>query len=94
MYVEALVGPHTVNTMPPATVDAFRDHGIVARTVDTDWTAAEQFFHDLEQCGVPMRDVTDKLLADGLASFQKSFDTLIQGLERKATALGKSLARA
>ena len=93
MYVETLVGPHTVNTMPPATVDAFRDHGIVALTVDKDWTAAEQLFHDLEQCGVPMRDVTDKLLADGLASFQKSFDTLIQGLERKATALGTALAR-
>ncbi len=91
MYVETLVGPHTVNTMPPATIDAFRDHGIVAQTVDTDWTAAEQLFHDLEQTGVSLRVVTDKLLTDGLASFQKSFDTLIQGLERKATALGATL---
>lgn len=93
LYVETLIGPHTVNTMPPATVDAFRDHGETARTVDTEWTAAEQLFHDLEQAGISMRDVTDKLLADGLASFQKSFDTLIQGLERKAAALGKSLVQ-
>lgn len=93
LYVETLIGPHTVNTMPPATVDAFRDHGETARTVDTEWTASEQLFHDLEQAGISMRDVTDKLLADGLASFQKSFDTLIQGLERKAAALGKSLVQ-
>nr|MBP9106512.1 transaldolase [Gemmatimonadaceae bacterium] len=93
LYVETLIGPHTVNTMPPATVDAFRDHGETARTVDTEWTACEQLFHDLEQAGISMQDVTDKLLADGLASFQKSFDTLIAGLERKATALGKSLVQ-
>ncbi|MEO6443834.1 MAG: transaldolase [Gemmatimonadaceae bacterium] len=94
IYVETLIGPDTVNTMPPATIEAFRDHGVVARTVDQDFTAAEQFFHDLEQAGVSMDDVTGKLLADGLASFQKSFDTLIQGLERKAKALGKTLVRA
>ncbi len=94
LYVETLIGPHTVNTMPPATMDAFRDHGETARTVDSDWTAAEQYFHELEQAGISMRDVTDRLLADGLASFQKSFDTLILGLERKAAALGKTLVRA
>ncbi len=94
IYVETLIGPHTVNTMPPATMDAFRDHGVTARTVDADVTAAEQYFHDLEQAGVSLRDVTDKLLTEGLASFQKSFDTLIAGLEKKATALGKTLVRA
>jgi hypothetical protein len=62
--------------------------------VDTDWTAAEQLFHDLEQAGVSLREVTDKLLADGLASFQKSFDTLIQGLEQKASTLGRTLVKA
>jgi transaldolase len=93
-YVETLIGPHTVNTMPPATMDAFRDHGETARTVDSDVTAAEQYFHDLEQAGVSMREVTDKLLTDGLASFQKSFDTLIAGLEKKAASLGKTLVQA
>ena len=94
LYVETLIGPHTVNTMPPATIEAFRDHGNTQRTVDTEWTAAEQLFHELEQAGVSMREVTDKLLADGLSSFQKSFETLVQGLERKAASLGKSLVRA
>lgn len=94
LYVETLIGPDTVNTMPPATMQAFRDHGVTARTVDTEWTAAEQLFHDLEQSGVHLREVTDKLLVEGLASFQKSFDTLIQGLERKAAALGTSLVKA
>lgn len=93
LYVETLIGPHTVNTMPPATLEAFRDHGVTARTVDSEWTAAEQLFHDLEQAGISMGEVTDKLLAEGLASFQKSFDTLIQGLERKAEALGTALVR-
>ncbi|MCC6929160.1 MAG: transaldolase [Gemmatimonadaceae bacterium] len=91
LYVETLIGPDTVNTMPPATIDAFRDHGVTARTVDQDVTASEQLFHDLEQGGVHMTDVTDKLLANGLASFQQSFDTLIAGLEKKAAALGKTL---
>ncbi|MBK6489360.1 MAG: transaldolase [Gemmatimonadetes bacterium] len=93
LYVETLIGPDTINTMPPATMDAFRDHGVTARTVDMDLTAAEQHFHELEQAGISLRDVTGKLLADGLASFQKSFDTLIAGLEKKAAALGKSLVR-
>lgn len=92
LYVETLIGPDTINTMPPATMEAFRDHGATARTVDTEWTAAEQLFHDLEQAGVHMKDVTDKLLSDGLASFQKSFDSLLHGLERKASALGRPLA--
>lgn len=94
IYVESLIGPHTVNTMPPATMDAFRDHGETSRTVDTQWTASEQYFHDLEQAGVSLRDVTDKLLLEGLASFQKSFDALISGLDRKAAALGKTLVQA
>lgn len=83
LYVEQLIGPHTVNTLPPATLEAFRDHGEVARTVDAAVDRAEQTIADLESLGISMRDVTDKLLVDGLASFQKSFDTLLAGLERK-----------
>lgn len=88
MYVEGLIGPHTVNTMPPATIDAFRDHGVVARTVDADVDQAEAHLAALEGAGVSLADVTDTLLADGIASFQKSFDTLITGLERKTRELG------
>jgi transaldolase len=92
MYVEDLIGPDTVNTMPPQTIEAFRDHGIVKRTVDVNVDEAERAIKALESNGVSMRSVTDKLLVDGLASFQKSFDTLIAGLQQKTKALGKELA--
>jgi transaldolase len=92
MYVEELIGPDTVNTMPPQTIEAFRDHGIVKRTVDADVDAAQRDIDALERNGISMRAVTDKLLADGLASFQKSFDTLVAGLQQKTKSLGKELA--
>jgi len=92
MYVEELIGAHTVNTMPPATVEAFRDHGVVARTVDVGVEEAERTIADLERLGVSMRQVTDKLLIDGLASFQKSYDAVIAGLEAKSRTLGLELA--
>ena len=91
MYVEELIGPDTVNTMPPATIDAFRDHGKVARRVDKDLDVAKKQLAAIEAAGVSMKDVTDKLLVDGLASFQKSFETLIAGLEKKTKALGREL---
>jgi transaldolase len=91
MYVEQLIGPDTVNTMPPQTLDAFRDHGEVARTVDKDVSDAERVIQDLQTLGISIDDVTQKLLVDGLASFQKSFDTLIAGLERKTKELGRGL---
>ena len=91
-YVEGLIGPDTVNTLPPATLDAFRDHGVVARTVDTGVAEARALVPALEAQGIRLREVTEQLLVDGLASFQTSFDTLIAGLERKAATLGHSLA--
>jgi transaldolase len=87
MYVEELVGPHTVNTMPPALIDAFKDHGDVQPTVDKRLGAAEGLLREIEAVGISMKDVTDKLLVDGLASFQKSFDTLIAGIEKKTSEL-------
>jgi transaldolase len=87
LYVEQLIGPDTVNTMPPATLEAFRDHGETARTVDQDVDAAERVLADLEALGISIREVTDKLLVEGIASFQKSFDGLLAGLERKQSAL-------
>jgi transaldolase len=92
MYVEELIGPDTVNTMPPATIDAFADHGIVKRTVDANVADARAAIDALEKNGISMKAVTDKLLVDGLASFQKSFDTLIAGLQQKTKSLGKELA--
>ena len=87
LYVEQLVGPHTVNTMPPATLDAFRDHGETARTVDADVAAAERALADLEALGISMHEVTDKLLTEGIASFQKSFDGLLGIIGKRMEAL-------
>ncbi len=92
MYVEDLIGPDTVNTMPPATIEAFRDHGEIRRTVDAGVDRAKQEIAAIEQAGVSMRQVTDKLLAEGVASFQKSYDSLIAGLASKSRQLGRSLA--
>ncbi len=86
MYVEQLIGPHTVNTLPPATLDAFRDHGEVKRTVDRDMDVARKVLADLEAAGISIADVTAKLLKDGIVSFQKSFDGLLANLEKKVPA--------
>jgi len=87
MYVEELIGPDTVDTMPPATIEAFGDHGVVERTVDKKVAAAEGLLRELEAAGISMKEVTEKLLVDGIASFQKSFDELIAGLEAKIGSL-------
>ena len=94
LYVEELIGPDTVNTMPPATVDAFRDHGETRRTVDTGLDEADRVIEQLEAIGISMEEVTGKLLDEGLASFQKSFDTLIGGLEEKAASMSREIAAA
>ena len=94
MYVEQLIGPDTVNTMPPATIEAFRDHGVVKRTVDADDAGAERSLADLAEVGIDLDDVTGKLLRDGLASFQKSFDSLTAGLSKKSASLGHAMADA
>ena len=91
IYVEELIGPDTVNTMPPATIEAFRDHGKVARSIDRNLGQAQKELNGIEAAGVSMKEVTDKLLVDGLASFQKSFETLVSGLEKKTKSLGKEL---
>ena len=87
MYVEELIGPDTVDTMPPATIEAFVDHGVVARTVDKKVAVAEALLKEIEALGISMREVTAKLLADGIESFQKSFDELIAGLDAKIGSL-------
>ena len=87
IYVEQLIGPQTVNTLPPATMDAFRDHGVVTRTVDMDLATAEADLAALEKAGISLAQVTGQLLTEGVASFQKSFDTLLAGLSRKTASL-------
>jgi transaldolase len=86
LYVDNLIGPDTVNTMPDATVAAFEDHGIVGRTVDADVTAAQAHLEDLQRVGVDMADVSAVLEAEGVASFTKSYEQLLQALHDKANA--------
>ena len=94
IYVEELVGPDTVNTLPPATLEAFRDHGETRRSVDSDIAGAERALAALEAAGVSLRTVTDRLLQEGLASFEQSFVTLLAGLARKRAALAAASASA
>jgi len=89
LYVDSLIGPDTVNTMPDATVDAFLDHGKLARTVDADPDAARRDFAEAEKLGVDMADVGRVLEEEGVASFTKSFDELLQSLHDKAQAVGR-----
>jgi transaldolase len=84
LYVDSLIGPDTVNTMPDATVEAFSDHGTVARTVDADPAASAAVLARLAEVGIDLADVAATLEAEGVASFAKSFDELLQTLADKA----------
>ena len=92
LYVETLIGPDTVNTMPSKTIDAFVDHGVIARTVDAGIDEAKQAIADLETVGVDLRAVTAQLEKEGIATFTKSFDSLISGVEGKRAALAQTVA--
>jgi transaldolase len=87
LYVDELIGPHSVNTLPDNTLEAFADHGTLARTIDADLDAARAVWSDLASVGVDMDDVADQLERDGVASFQKSFDELIAALTAKSDTL-------
>jgi len=92
MYVEELIGPNTVNTMPPATITAFQDHGTVALTVEKELASANKAMEDLASIGIHMDHVTQKLEDDGVALFKKSFEELLQGLDTKRRALAQEQA--
>jgi len=92
-YVDTLIGPDTVNTMPDQTVEAFLDHGTVSRTVDADPDEARSVLDRLSELGVDMADVALTLEAQGVASFTKSFEEVMQVLTDKAQALTSSRPR-
>ena len=87
LYVDNLIGPDTINTLPDATIDAFADHGTLARTVDVDVDEAEATWQALHDVGVDMDDVARTLEEEGVASFAKSFEELLGVLGTKATEL-------
>jgi transaldolase len=87
LYVDTLIGPRTVNTMPENTLEAFDDHGTIARTVDADFAGAHAVLDQLVGLGIDLAEVTQLLEDDGVAKFSKSFDGLLAALQVKADAI-------
>jgi len=83
LYVEGLIGPNTVNTMPPYTLNAFRDHGKVNPTLEARLAEAEESINRLAELGVNLESITEKLQEEGAAAFSNSFDSLLDTLEVK-----------
>jgi transaldolase / glucose-6-phosphate isomerase len=87
-YIEALIGPETVDTVPPATLDAFRDHGHVRPTLEEGVDEAERrVLRDLPATGIDLRAITEELLREGVEAFEHSFEQLMQSLETKRQAM-------
>jgi transaldolase len=90
IYVEELIGPDTVNTMPLATVHAFGDHGIAHRTVDADLDRARNDLASLASVGIDLDDVTQQLQTEGVEKFAASFRSLLASVEEKLARVAKS----
>jgi transaldolase/glucose-6-phosphate isomerase len=94
LYVDTLIGPHTVNTVPPATLSAFLDHGKVALTLETGVAEAQAQIDHLAKLGIDFKAVTQKLLDDGVAAFAKSFEALMQSIaDKRARLLAEAQGR-
>ncbi len=76
MYVDELIGAHTVNTVPPQTLQAYKDHGKVQLTIEKDLEGAQKAFSDMEAVGISMSRVTDELEQEGVEAFSESYDSL------------------
>ena len=87
LYVESLIGPDTVNTMPEATLTAFLEHGRATETITQDGPGAQLTIKSLEEAGVSMNQVTGKLLADGVKAFVDSYDKLLANIRAKTAEL-------
>lgn len=87
LYVEELIGPQTVNTVPPATYAAFRNHGVVAATLEREVASARAQLAALPALGIDLRAVTDRLEAEGVQAFAQAFANLLANLEAKAAGL-------
>jgi transaldolase/glucose-6-phosphate isomerase len=83
LYVDTLIGPDTVNTVPPATLDAFRDHGNASLTITRGLEESQMFFAELEAAGISMQQVTQELEEEGVKSFAESFKTLLAAIETR-----------
>ena len=90
MYVEELIGPDTVNTMPPATIDAFRDHGRLRNSLTEDVAGAQNVMDNLARAGISIKEVTTKLTADGVKLFADAFNKLLAAVEKSTQLKGKT----
>ncbi|MFZ0759702.1 MAG: transaldolase [Candidatus Sulfotelmatobacter sp.] len=88
MYVEELIGPDTVNTMPPATIDAFRDHGKLRNSLTEDVAGAQRVMDDLAKAGIAIGEVTAKLTDDGVKLFADAFHKLLAAVEKNTQPRG------
>ncbi|MBS0478679.1 MAG: transaldolase [Proteobacteria bacterium] len=86
LYLDTLIGKDTVNTVPPKTMDAFRDHGTVAETLTHDVDGSRRVLAEAERLGLDLRGVTDELVEEGVHAFAKSFDTLLASIAAKHPA--------
>ena len=84
LYVDTLIGPNTVNTLPDATLVAFDEHGTIARTIDADVASASAVINGLLDLGIDLEDVALQLEAEGVTAFAKSFDEVLDTLELRA----------
>ncbi|MGC2185241.1 MAG: transaldolase [Terriglobales bacterium] len=84
LYVEELIGPDTVDTIPPATLDAFRDHGKPRQSLTEDLPAAHKTMETAAKLGISMKEVTDKLTDDGVRLFSEAFDKLLEAVEKSS----------
>lgn len=87
LYVDALIGPHTVNTLPPKTLNAFRDHGTVAQTVDVDVNSAKEVMQGVADLGISIEEVTEVLEAEGVQKFADAYSQLLTAIEAKRVEL-------
>jgi transaldolase/glucose-6-phosphate isomerase len=90
LYIEELIGPDTVNTVPPETLSAFRDHGRLRASLEEGLAQAMETLDALEACGISLRKVTDDLLADGLKKFVEPFTKLLKAVERRCREANKA----
>ena len=88
IYVEELIGPDTVNTMPPATIDAFRDHGLLRNALTEDVAGAQKVMDDLVRAEISIKQVTDKLTDDGVKLFADAFDKLLAAVAKSTQQKG------
>jgi transaldolase len=88
LYVDEIIGPHTVNTLPEPTLEAFADHGTVAETITVNVDRAIEQWNRLNELGIDVRAVAAGLESDGVSAFVASFDELMQALTEKASTFG------